>query len=237
MVVLKFLRAEEFDVEKAYPRITSTLVWRCQCCVETLRDAELPEQFQGHDFFSGTDVDGRPVMINRFGNMDLPAVFGDCEQFVRYRVKCMEQAISRLTFRKGAAEDLCQIHDYSGVSLKQEPYVKGAVKVVTKVFGEHYPEFKGKTIFVNFPRVFAASFKAFVTVIPARTLRKFMILGHNDHWALFQLVHPDSMPVALGGVYREGCRNWKTKSQVVWVRQLWGQTIEGAVVDKPKTIH
>merc|ERR550514_1163518 len=118
--------------------------------------------------------------------MDLEKVFGDVELFVRYRVKMMEDSIAKLLpFRKGGPEDLCQIHDYSGVPLIfQEANIKGAVNEVTKVFAEHYPEFKGLTIFVNFPAIF----------LPERTKKKFTILGENAQEGVFEFVRPEYIP-------------------------------------------
>jgi len=133
IVLLKFIRAEEGDVDKAAGRIVSTLVFRAECQIDSLRDAELPDYFQGHDSLSGVDVDGRPVLVSRFGGMDLERVFGDVEAFVRYRAKVMEQAMARLSFKRGEPEELTQVHDYSGVPLIfQTSQVKGSVSAVTK---------------------------------------------------------------------------------------------------------
>mmetsp|Transcript_92283 Transcript_92283/g.214402 ORF Transcript_92283/g.214402 Transcript_92283/m.214402 type:complete len:382 (+) Transcript_92283:50-1195(+) len=204
ILLLKFLRAEELDVDKAAERLVQTLVFRADCHIDELAEAELPEHFQGHDSLNGVDVDGRPVMISRFGGMDLKKVMGDVEAFVRYRAQLMERAIARLSFKKGEVEDLCQVHDYSGVPLLfQTSEVKSAVSAVSKVFSEHYPETKGKTIFVNFPSAFSKLFKAFSVFIPERTRRKFLILGENDQHDLFQHVCPDIVPEALGGMLRD----------------------------------
>ena len=201
IVLLKFIRAEELDVDKAAERIVQTLIFRADCQIDGLKDAELPKCYQGHDVISGFDVEGRPVMISRFGKMDLEAVFGDVEAFVRYRAKLMEEAIAKLSFKKGEPEDLTQVHDYSGVPLIfQTSQVKGAVSAVTKVFSEHYPETKGVTIFVNFPTAFAKLFKAFSVFIPERTLKKFQILGEQDQEQLFKFLPPQAVPEALGGM-------------------------------------
>merc|ERR1712218_685699 len=96
MILLKYIRAEELDVDKAAERITQSLIFRAECHIDELTEAELPEHFCGHDFMTGVDPSGRPVMVSRFGGMDIPKVFGDPEAFVRYRVKVMEQAVAQL---------------------------------------------------------------------------------------------------------------------------------------------
>lgn len=203
IVLLKFLRAEELDVDKAEERVTQTLIFRADCRIDELARAELPAQFIGHDTIGGRDTVGRPVMISRFGGMDLQQVMGNIEMFVRYRAKMMEEAISQLTFEKGAPEDLCQVHDYAGVPLIfHTSEVKGAVSAVSKVFGDHYPEFKGVSIFLNFPAAFTKLFKAFSVFIPERTRKKFLILGEADHDRLFEHIRPEYVLEELGGMLR-----------------------------------
>jgi hypothetical protein len=217
IVLLKYLRAEELNLEKAIDRVALTMIFRADVQIDDLIGAELPEHFKGHDFISGRDVEGRPVLISRFGGMDLPKVFGDTEAFVRYRAKVMEEAIKLLSFQKGEPEDLCQVHDYSGVPLNPGQEVKVCVNAISRIFGEHYPEFKGKTLFVNFPSVFSSLWKAFSIAIPERTRKKFDILPKGDAAALFAHIAPEVVPECLGGMYRESAQLDNTKACEVCV--------------------
>lgn len=236
VVLLKYLRAEEFDVDKAEKRIVQTLIWRAECQVDYLKEAELPKEFLGHDVIDGQDVDGRPLFLSRFGGMDLKAVFGDAEAFVRYRVKLMELAIDKLDFQPGQPEDLCQVHDYSGVPLSGfGGEVKDCVNIISKVFADHYPEFKGKTVFVNFPSVFTTLFAAFSVFLPERTKKKFVILG-DDPALYFEHIPPDTLPVNLGGMHEDGGRKWKAKCQVVDVSRWSNAVAPGCEVQGPATI-
>lgn len=237
IVLLKYLRAEELDVQKAAERIKATMVFRADCCVDGLKDAEMPDHFLGHDFVTGCDADGRPIMISRFGGMDIEKVFGDAEAFIRYRTKVMEQAIDLLTFKKGAAEDLCQVHDYSGVMTSMfNSDVKNGVTAISKIFGEHYPEFKGKTLFVNFPAVFSKPFKAMCALLPERTRKKFAILGQDDFEALFEHVSPDLCPVVLGGLFQEPKSKLTVPGQCVVVKARDAADILLCRVDAPAKI-
>mmetsp|Transcript_124821 Transcript_124821/g.364565 ORF Transcript_124821/g.364565 Transcript_124821/m.364565 type:complete len:376 (+) Transcript_124821:89-1216(+) len=235
IVLLKFLRAEELDLAKAAERLVQTLVFRADCHIDELKGAELPEHFRGHDFLSGLDLDGRPVLISRFGGMDLKLVFGDLEAFVRYRAQVMERTMAMLSFKKGAVEDLCQVHDYSGVPLLfPGADVKGGVGAVTKVFSEHYPETKGKTIFVNFPAAFSKLFKGFSIFIPERTLKKFLILGKEDHASLFDHISPEIVPEAIGGMSRDPPGAVSVPCKVVPVKS--SEEVVLLEVDKPGVI-
>mmetsp|Transcript_31396 Transcript_31396/g.82587 ORF Transcript_31396/g.82587 Transcript_31396/m.82587 type:complete len:500 (+) Transcript_31396:87-1586(+) len=205
IVLLKFLRAADLDVNGAIARLESTLRFRQERGVDELCQADLGEHFEGHDTVAGCDAEGRPVMISRYGGMDNDKVFGDCEAFVKYRLKIMEQAVSQLSFARGEAEDLCQVHDYSGVPLLfKTSEVKAAIAAMSKVFGDHYPETKGKTIFVNFPAAFSKLFQAFSVFLPERTRKKFLIFGESDQALLFEHLRPEAVPEALGGMLRAG---------------------------------
>jgi len=219
IILLKYLRAEELNLDKAVDRLVATLVFRTDCQIDALTDAELPDYFLGHDVMCGVDSGGRPIMISRFGGMDLPKVFGDAEAFVRYRAQLMERAIRLLKFEPGEAEELCQVHDYGGVPLVfHQPEVKAGVTAVSKVFGEHYPETKGKTIFVNFPSVFGKLWKAFSIVIPERTRSKFVILGQGDALSLFEHLQPEMVPEVLSGLRKEPPSKLTSAAKVVQIR-------------------
>uniref|UniRef100_A0A7S4Q212 CRAL-TRIO domain-containing protein n=1 Tax=Alexandrium monilatum TaxID=311494 RepID=A0A7S4Q212_9DINO len=195
MVLLKYLRAEDLDVERAAKRLAETLQFRVDSTLDALVDEELPEHFQGHDTIDGVDADGRPLMISRYGQMDNDKVFGDPDAFVRYRLQVMEKAMAKLRFEPGAPEDLCQVHDYSGVNLLfKSNEVKAGIAAMTKVFSAHYPETKGKTIFVKFPLLFSKLFQAFSVFIPEKTRKKFIILGEADQPLLFDHVPPEVVP-------------------------------------------
>lgn len=205
VVLLKFLRAAGLDAGAAAKRLESTLRYRREHDVDGLQAVDLGKHFHGHDDVGGRDSEGRPVMVSRYGQMDNDKVFGNREAFVRYRCKIMEQALVQLSFEKGAPEDLCQVHDYTGIPLLfKTAEVKGAIEAMSSVFSEHYPETKGKTIFVNFPVAFSRIFQAFSMFLPERTRKKFLIFGESDQGLLFQHLSPEVVPEALGGLLRPG---------------------------------
>jgi len=206
IVLLKFLRAREFDVGQSLEMLTKCQQWRAAQEVDQWNTWELAPCFDGFDeVLPGVDVEGRPVLLSKFSDMDPAKVFGDLELFVRYRVKWMEQVISRLTFDKGQPEQVCQIHDYKNVSMFGQPdMVKKAVNASKDAFEANYPEFKGRTIFLNFPQVFAVMFKAFTMFFPAKTVAKFVILGIRDQYRLYEFLPGDAIPEQYGGFPRNG---------------------------------
>jgi len=240
IVLLKFLRAEDLDVQRAAKRLTETLQFRADSGLEALAREELPPHFQGHDAVEGSDLEGRPLMISRYGQMDNEKVFGDPDAFVRYRLQVMETAMAKLSLEAGAPEDLCQVHDYSGVSLLfKSDEVKGGIAAMTRVFSAHYPETKGKTIFVKFPTLFSKLFQAFSIFIPEKTRKKFIILGEADQALLFDHVPPEAVPEDMGGLLpapgAQG-RRLEGRCQATSVPARSSAVVDVAQLDAPATI-
>jgi hypothetical protein len=204
IVLRKFLRARDFKVEESVEMLTKTVAWREENKVDTWISAELPPCFEGYDSHLGTDLLGRPILLTKFEGMDPDQVFGDVDLFIQYRVKHMEQLISRLSFKEGEPETLNQIHDYTNVNLIFQPdLVKRGVVASKDVFLDNYPEFKGVSIFVNFPKVFAAAFKTVTFFFPKKTVDKFVILGVGDSYRLYDYIAGEQIPVEYGGFARE----------------------------------
>jgi len=65
--------------------------------------------------------------------------------------------------------------------------------------GDHYPEFKARSVFLNFPVVFSALWNAFSIFVPAPTRAKMAFVGEGDYQSLFDIVDPAQLPVSLGG--------------------------------------
>ena len=91
----------------ARERLRKCLVWRAAAQIDGIaaQDLGLGAAFAGHDDVRGADRDGRPLVISRFGTMDVETVFGDAERFLLWRVQLMERAVAELAFERGAPRD------------------------------------------------------------------------------------------------------------------------------------
>ncbi|KAF4650025.1 hypothetical protein FOL47_001510 [Perkinsus chesapeaki] len=214
IVLLKFLRAREFDVDKARSMMVNCLKWRREADIQSIINMKVPPEFEGHDSPPEyKDKEGRPILLTTFGTMDPAKVFGNVNAFVRYRVMVFERAIAHLSFRRGEAETLLQIHDYTGVPMVfQESSLKKAVNASTHVFADCYPEFKGVTIFANFPTPFVLLFKAMSVFIPAKTYKKFQLANASQTPSkLSEYIHPGVLDPRYGGLRTEKSKNLKSE--------------------------
>eukprot|EP00620_Florenciella_sp_RCC1587_P022669 CAMPEP_0182556258 /NCGR_PEP_ID=MMETSP1324-20130603/582_1 /TAXON_ID=236786 /ORGANISM="Florenciella sp., Strain RCC1587" /LENGTH=401 /DNA_ID=CAMNT_0024768119 /DNA_START=80 /DNA_END=1285 /DNA_ORIENTATION=- len=204
LVVAKFLRARDMDVESAAGMLCDCLRWRRDFGVADIESEDFGAAFEGHDHIYGVDLQGRPIVLSCFGTMDVEDVFGDADRFLRWRVQLMERAIKRLQpWKQGSPETLMQIHDYKDcVVIGKDKRISEAVKVFTACMSNNYPEMKGQTVFINFPWIFGALFAALAVFIPDKTKSKFVMLGPTDpsRGELLDFVPPHYLPQRYGGL-------------------------------------
>jgi hypothetical protein len=208
-VTAEFLRADSFALDTARERLRACLAWRAAADVDALgapgADLGLGAAFAGHDVLRGHDRDARPLVISRFGTMDVDRVFGDAEQFLLWRVQLMERAVAQLPLERGAPETLCQVHDYADCAvIGQDRRITEAIKLFSQCMGAYYPELKGKTLLINVPDVYAILFRAASAFMPSRTVAKFTLCGSAYHETLYGAVSPEHIPARYGGLRRDG---------------------------------
>ena len=179
IILAKFLRAKDNDVDGAAEMLRARLEWQRTMDLDAIAGEDFGTAFAGHDMIIGEDLEGRPLWYSRFGTMDTEQVFGDPQRFLRWRVQLMEKALARLQpWTPGKPETIVQVHDYADCALfRRDPRQTEAIKLFTTVMGANFPETKGKTIFINFPAFFGVLFGLIKPFIPAKTQAKFVMLG------------------------------------------------------------
>lgn len=148
-LLLRFLRARKWDVQKALIMMVATMRWRGKemDVDKIIREGELgaieqaDDQFiaqvrQGKSIIHGTDLDGRPVCIVR-SRFHRPAEQTP-EVMERYTVYIMETA--RLMLRK-PVDTATIIFDLSNIEAKYMDLTP--VRFIIKCFEAHYPESLG----------------------------------------------------------------------------------------------
>ncbi|CAG8685543.1 11067_t:CDS:2 [Acaulospora colombiana] len=84
VVLVKFIRARQGNLEAAKSMLVSTLKWREEFKVDHLAKEEFPEDVFGKvGVISGKDKAGRPVTYNFYGSVSPEVVFKDVDQFLR----------------------------------------------------------------------------------------------------------------------------------------------------------
>ncbi|RMZ71604.1 cral trio domain-containing [Pyrenophora seminiperda CCB06] len=216
LILQKFLRANQNDVEKAKTQLLETLKWRKQFDpIKAVNETFDKAKFEGLGYV--LEVEGVPespntkdvATFNIYGAVkDNKATFGDLDLFLRWRVGLMEKSVQALRLADastpipnyGEGPDPYQgfqVHDYLQVSfLRRDPLVKAATNKTIEILGAHYPETLSRKFFVNVPTVMGWVFQAVKLVVAKETRKKFVVLSNGGELAM-EL--GKSVPKSYGG--------------------------------------
>ncbi|KAK7426314.1 phosphatidylinositol transfer protein csr1 [Neonectria magnoliae] len=175
-LVLRFLRARKWDVEKALVMLVSTMNWRHTdmhvdddimrngdgAAIIDEKDAKSPTKQvsqdvlaqlrMGKSFLHGTDKSGRPICVVR---VRLHKQGEQCEASLeRYTVYIIETARMVL---EPPVDTACVIFDMTGFSMANMDYTP--VKFMIKCFEANYPESLGAVLVHKAPWVFQGIWK------------------------------------------------------------------------------
>jgi len=206
-VLLRFLRARNFDIEKSREMLIKSMAWRKQYNIDAHLDIWAPPPII-EKFLPGAwhrnDKDGRPVYILRLGHLDIKGMLravGE-DAVLRYALYICEQGIQK-------TKDTAQISswtlliDLEGLNLRHlwAP-ARIAMRRFTEVMEQNYPETLGVVLIVQAPRLFPLAWTLVKSFINENTRRKCLVYGGNDYLeedGIHSYIHREDIPDFLGG--------------------------------------
>ncbi|KAH9973587.1 CRAL/TRIO domain-containing protein [Lactifluus volemus] len=203
VVLMKWLRARNLNVNDAKTMMIATLRWREEFKIEEAMKGTYPDLLNGFGHLYGRDKQGRPVMYNIYGgNNDITAAFSDVQLFIRWRVALMEEGIKNIDFE--TVDQMIQVHDYEGAKLSSRTAnSKAAASEISSIFQSHYPEFLAQKFFINVPAIMTWIFWLFKPLLSPATFAKMKVVGHGPGTVgkeLLPLIDAKDLPAQYGGV-------------------------------------
>lgn len=222
--LLRWLRARDFDLNKSETMLRNHFSWRKREKLENIADWECPEVIQ--KYFTGglfgVDVDGCPVWIDPFGQIDLKGMLKSAKKadIIKAKVQLLEK-LHRETFldlskQKGQrVESLIILYDLAKLGMKHlyKPGVDAYCEMIT-MFEDHYPETLKYAIVINAPRFFPIAYNIVKPFLSEATAKKTIILGTNYHDTLYRYISPEQLPVCYGGKRTDPDGNPTCRSQI-----------------------
>lgn len=161
VILLKFLRAQEFKPAEALEMLRRTLRWRREFGLECTRGvcendeeaAALADHLKGAAYIAGCDREGNPVCYNVYGVFKDREVYRRAvgsaerrERLLRWRVRLMEHGIEQMSLRPGGSAAMLHIIDFKDMLRPGLKELRTATREVVAVLQDNYPEFVAKNV-------------------------------------------------------------------------------------------
>lgn len=215
--LLRFLRARQFDVDKAFAMLEEDVTWRTDKRVAELASLDPADvlgcppaimHYYQPRWIGGEDKQGRPVVWTKFGDWRVDNVLEHTthERLIDFHIWEQEQLVKRL--QEQSDKHACSISQgVAVVDMKcwgpalMTRKAMGWLKPAVALDNAHYPERNGTAVIINAPYTFSIIWGIVKVWLDDATKAKVQIFSQERYWrpALLELIEADQIPREFGG--------------------------------------
>ncbi|KAK2435358.1 Sec14p phosphatidylinositol transfer family protein [Trifolium repens] len=241
-MMLRFLKANKFDIEKTKKMWANMLQWRKEFGIDTIiEDFEFKElnefvKYQPH-CYHGVDKEGRPVFIARPKKdyRNEPFITTTRDRCLKYLIQEREKLFA-IKFpactiaSKRLIDSTIQIIDVQDIDLYyfvKDDEVRRFNLLVDKIYDDNYAMIRGQTFIINASTKFRLMWKADKYNLDPKNASKIHVLGNNYQTKLLEVINASELPKYLGGTctcadqggcFRSGKGPWKNPEILKMIR-------------------
>ncbi|XP_020270436.1 phosphatidylinositol/phosphatidylcholine transfer protein SFH12-like isoform X2 [Asparagus officinalis] len=258
-MMLRFLKARKFDIEKAKQMWSDMLQWRKEFGTDSiLEEFEFKELDEVLEIYPqchhGVDKEGRPVYFEKLGQIDSNKLLQvtTLDRYMKYHVREFERCFA-VKFpacsyaAKRHIDQSTSILDVSGVGYKQfNKAARDLIGRIQKVDGDNYPETMCRMFIINAGQGFRLLWNTVKSFLDPKTTAKIHVLGSKYQSKLLEVIDASELPEFLGGTCKcageGGCLRsdkgpWKDAEMMGMIQNdKNGKSKSGPLVADEKTI-